>query len=764
MHAPCVRLLVFGVLAASLAFAGCGSGSDGADGTPGPQGPPGEPGAPGGSAVDVTTASPEYLETLALECVVTNVAIASPPVVTFTVTTSEGLPVVGLGTYFDPTARSAFFRFTLTKLVPGTAGGPNAWVAYVRDEDGEPTYDKGTSLVDNGDGSYVFTFVTDVATVEGVPYEPSLTHRVAGQIGASSAPFEPMNTWLDYVPAGGAVTEMRNIAVMDSCNECHDNLVFHGRRFEVEYCVQCHNPDLAQGEGDMAFMTHRIHAAGAFAILDDAIDYSEVTYPQDLANCRKCHNGADADTPQGDNWMNVPSIAACSGCHDELEPTHGGGGGGASCLGCHNDGVAPSIATAHLTANATPNNPDLLPGQFEMTYELVDATVDGSGVWTVNFKVLADGVALDLTNLPADFNARRPGMLLAYAMPQDGFDEPMDYNNMGMRGGQPLSVDLSNPPTVSGVSVGSLTYAGDVNTVVIDNATYLPPATATLRAAGLQGYFQQIIGMDTVSLHTPSAVVAVTGDDARREVVDNDSCAQCHEWFEGHGGNRVYDIAICTLCHLPNQTSSGRTINPSDNPVAGDLGTDILGYPEDAQNLKDMIHGIHAEGFRDRHFEHVRGPTRESYYDWSHITFPRGAETSNCMLCHQSGTYGLPLASGLLATTVRTTDEVDGDDAAPTYSNPGDPGFPFSTGGVEDAFQNVPNLTDWVNTPTASSCFYCHTSADAMAHMMQNGGLLSVPNDGPWTNRIQLGSTFESCAVCHGSGKTADVEVVHAGE
>jgi OmcA/MtrC family decaheme c-type cytochrome len=340
---------------------------------------------------------------------------------------------------------------------------------------------------------------------------------------------------------------------------------------------------------------------------------------------------------------------------------------------------------------------------------------------------------------------------------------------MGMRGGQPVSVTLSNPPTVSGVAVGSLTYAGEVNTVVIDNATYLPPASATLRAAGLQGYFQQIIGMDTVSLHTPSAVVAVTGDDARREVVDNDSCAQCHEWFEGHGGNRTFNMEICMFCHLPNQSSSGRTVvDPTARSLdealqdAIDDGTldssvdpdDPLTYPEDAQNLKDLVHGIHSSGFRTRSYQHVRGPTRQGYYDWSHVTFPRGASTANCALCHDGDTYQLPLAEGLLATTVRTTAVANGMDA----------GLEDEPPTVEDAFLDVPNLTDWINTPMSSSCFYCHTSESAMAHMMQNGGLLSDPSlplGSAYANRDQLGSTFETCDVCHGPGKTADVDVVH---
>ena len=58
-------------------------------------------------------------------------------------------------------------------------------------------------------------------------------------------------------------------------------------------------------------MTHKIHSADP-----DYLDgFGEVTYPQDLNNCRKCHNGADKATPQGDNWKNKPSREACGACH-----------------------------------------------------------------------------------------------------------------------------------------------------------------------------------------------------------------------------------------------------------------------------------------------------------------------------------------------------------------------------------------------------------------------------------------------------------------
>jgi len=749
-----LRFPTIGLLAAALTVAGC-EGDDGKDGPPGP---------PGGSLIDVNNVSDDFLAGLDVVSEITDVRINSAPEVDFTLETAAGIPIVGIVTFWEDSNR--YVRFTITKLVPGANGDPDTWVSYVLDG-GEPDYDTGASLVDHGDGSYTFTFVTDVAAVVGVDYEPDLTHRVAGQLGSSSIPLEPQNFFYDFVPDGSAITLTKNMAVMESCNECHDDLVFHGRRFLVEYCVNCHNPGLAEGEGAMSYMTHRIHAAGDFAVLDGGISYAEVTYPQDLLNCLKCHNVDDPETPDADNWMNVPNLDACFGCHE----THLGGpppDDNSGCAGCHNGTIAPTPFTAHITPNPTPNNPSLLEGQVEIVYELNDASVDaGTGDVTVNLRILSDGMPLDVANLPADLAGpgRYPGLLLAWALPQDGFDEPMDYNNIGERAAQALSLGLDG--FLAGGTTGTHSFdAGTgVNTFVITEAASQFPVGATLRAVGLQGYFQQDIGGDTVSLHTPSAVVEVTGDDARRMVVDSNKCANCHEWFEGHGGNRTFNMQICTLCHVPNLSSTGRTVlDPTergldvDLQAAIDAGTldpsvdpmDPLTYPEDAQNFKDMVHAIHASGARDRPYQHVRGPTRQGYYDWSEVTFPRGASTSNCSLCHDGDSYALPLMDGVLATTVRTTGEVDGLD--PTVAD------------AEAAFVGVPNDTDWVNTATSSACYYCHTSGSAMAHMEQNGGLVSnpeLPLGTLWTNRSMLGTTFESCAVCHGPGKTADLELVH---
>ena len=761
-----------------LCFAGCGGVT---------------PPIPTSDAIDLGTLSDAAIAELDVQSQITGVSIASPPVVQFTVATASGTPITGIGVFKEDDDR--YVRFTLTKLVPGTNGDPSVRVSYTRDttNDGStpPDYDTGSSLVDHGDGTYTFTFNTDATNVTGVPHEPTLSHRVAGQIGSRSVPLEAQNLFLDFVPAGSVVTETRDIVVMDSCNDCHDGLVFHGRRFKTEYCVNCHNPGLAEGEGDFKFMIHKIHSAQAFDVLglrDDrpAADFSEVTFPGDLRNCRKCHSGETASTPDGDNWKNVPNMVACGSCHPDVDfetgVNHGGGpqANNNMCATCHPaSGGLAGIEESHVTANATPNNPSLPDGAPEMAFGISDVTVDGGGFPMVTFTVTADGEVLDMNNLPggfvdADGDAFRwPSFLMAWAEPQDGIAAPADYNNLSADGAPAVSVGLGNL-----VDAGAVDCSSGTECVADFSATADAfPAGATMRAIAMQSYFRFDVDGDEAydeSLHTLSAVMGVTGDDVRREVVDPDKCGSCHEWLELHGGSRVIgrrldpetpkQAVVCAFCHNPGLSSSGRSIDPANaanrdgDPLTSDpssatvdLGTsDTASWPEDTNNLKDMIHGIHAAAVRTFDYEFVRGRNDGIYYNWAEVTFPAENGVSNCLLCHMEGTYELPLADNVLDTTVRTTgtdDGLDGNDFA----------------AVGTAREGVPGLTDWVSTPTASTCYMCHHNSEtAVAHMRQNGGIISTanPDEADYTQRQEV-DTVESCAVCHGSGKIADLNVVH---
>ncbi|MHC5112110.1 MAG: OmcA/MtrC family decaheme c-type cytochrome [Planctomycetota bacterium] len=738
-----------------------------------------------GEVLDLGALPDDFIAALDVQSEITAITIDSPPVLTFTVTTANGARITGIGALWEESNR--YVRFTLTKLLPGMDGDPSTWIAYTRDttNDGStpPDYDTGSSLVDHGDGSYTFTFNTDVDNVSGVSYEPTRTHRVAGQIGSRSEPLEAQNLVLDFVPDGSEVTETRNIAVMDSCNDCHDGLVFHGRRFVVEYCVNCHTPELAVGEGNFPSMIHKIHSAQAFDVLDDGIDYSEVTYPQDLANCSKCHSGDLEATVDGDNWKNVPSMDSCGSCHriSFVDPPpegltlHTGGtqSDNSACTLCH---PAASIEEYHTIENPTPNNPLMPDGVPAMAFSVEAAVVGGSRAPMVTFTVTADGEVLDMNDLPDGFvdgdgnSFRWPVFLMAWASEQDGI-MPADYNNLGRTAGQPMSLSLGDLVEAGAVDCSSTNCVADFS--VTDTRF---PAGAEMRAVALQGYFRFDADGDEsydYSLHTLSAVQPVSGDEVRREIVDSNKCGDCHEWFEGHGGNRVIGTSldpeapsqpnVCALCHVPSLSASARAIDPAaaadrdgdpetDDPSQATVAlgnSDTWTWPEDTNNLKDMIHGIHASAVRTTEYEFVRGRNDGIYYNWAEVTFPAENGVRNCLLCHLEGTYNLPLADNLLDTTVRITgtdDGLDGDDFVE----------------VGTARDGMPNATDWVNTPTASTCFMCHTSATAVVHIRQNGGIISIanPEEMDYTQR-QFATSVESCDVCHAVGRIADVSVAH---
>ena len=107
----------------------------------------------------------------------------------------------------------------------------------------------------NGDGTYSYTFAQALTDYAGGPdYDETKTHRLGVEIRTNRGGFMPENTPAnnapyDFVPAGGPPTFERLIVDNDTCNACHDNLEFHGEaRFDVEYCVTCHNPSSIDGD------------------------------------------------------------------------------------------------------------------------------------------------------------------------------------------------------------------------------------------------------------------------------------------------------------------------------------------------------------------------------------------------------------------------------------------------------------------------------------------------------------------------------------
>jgi OmcA/MtrC family decaheme c-type cytochrome len=364
----CRRVLGFSIVLVTLS--GCGGGGSGGD--------------------HGSTSQPGVSPTAQLNITIDSVTIASTPVVTFTVTNKDGAAYPGLS--------DSDLRFNIAKLTPGVDGDLSQWQDYIVSASGgamqgsqerlhQPPRDTDVwgNLIDHGDGTYTYTFATDLANApcpapcteaDGKPldlsYRPSLTHRVGIQQGNSALP--TANAVYDFVPAGGRVT-MREIVKSANCNECHVKITAHGTRFETRLCVTCHNPGswVKNADGttttvDFEVMIHKIHRSPEinneqFPHNDYAVgnhNFADVVFPQDTRNCTKCHDGSDPNsdryTPQGNNWQDFPSMEACGSCHDDIDFSQGIAGGhkggavtnNSECIACHEErGYAGSVAESH---------------------------------------------------------------------------------------------------------------------------------------------------------------------------------------------------------------------------------------------------------------------------------------------------------------------------------------------------------------------------------------------------------------------------------
>jgi OmcA/MtrC family decaheme c-type cytochrome len=761
------------------------TGATGATGDPGATGPTGPRGPSALEVFDVHAELPEVLQVSLVDFEIGNATRS--PIVTLRVTDGLGRGAVGLRG-----GSSGHFRFAIARLTPASNGDPSYWTNYIVSS-GRPTTERTGPLVDNRDGTYRYVFTATVAARPG--YDPNLTHRLTVQLSGTlsgetaqtpvgAAP--PVNFTHDFVPSGAPVTVEREIVDVANCNQCHGQLKVHGSRFETKYCVMCHNPQL--GQADLKVFIHRIHysanlpsvrAGRPYTLAGE--DYSDTTLPLEVKNCRKCHNGeptAPNPTTQGNNWREAPSREACGSCHDDIDwtaqpPATNAHFGGAQpdnrlCSLCHGGGSLAPVERMHLTDDATPNNPQVPFGLSNFSYELRSVRVDAQGHPIVAFRILRDTgagpQALDLsgTALPATpATTGGPSFLLAYALPQDGIAQPTEYNQAGRTAAQPLTVSLA---ALRAGTAGTVTATTGGFWLATFGGTNAFPPGAQLRAVALQGYFSENLANDApdrgaIARHAVSVVRPVAGDRVRRQVVDDAKCANCHEQLMGHGGNRVRTTAVCVVCHNPNLSSSGRGANASllqdqangvGNPSAeareaaidtlARFGTNPLLYPEASNNFKDLIHGLHGARSRSNNFTFVRdrGNSGTYSYDWSEVTYPN--IDGNCLSCHAPGTYGVELGAGVLPTTDRVT-----------TGNPGE-----VRADVLGARASVPNLTDLVTSPQAASCLGCHDSPLAVAHMGQTGAAVRIPRS-LWNPA----GVVETCALCHGPGRLADVATMH---
>ncbi len=739
-----MRMTPWGAVAAVLLLlGGCEDGDRGAAGAPGPPGPPGI--GVSGSAT-------------ALSFALDGITIASPPVVDFTLTNEDGVRFVGLA--------QGQVRFTLAKLVPGTNGAPSSWQNYINrtETKGAGAWGAGGTaiqgnsesngtLVNNLDGTYRYTFATDVTAVTtplAVSWQPTLTHRLGVQISGGDLPVT--NATYDWRPSDGATTGLtaRDIVQTASCNECHGKLAEHGGgRIETKYCVTCHNPGTTDANSgntvDFKVMIHKIHrgehlpsveAGGQYVIWgnsDSEHDFSDVVFPQDIRNCAKCHDVADAATPQAGNWESQPSRAACGACHDDVNFATGENHTAnnvpepddSQCTVCHSDtGFPGSVASTHaLPEKVAGTNFKLniisvansAPGQFPViTYEVTNPNnanaryniMAADPAWTNgSVSILLGWNTGDHTNL-GNGSSSTPASAITL-------------------NGRAASTGNNAAPTANADGTFTVT---SLRAVPAAGVTGSGVAGMTGRAAGdLNGDGDFTDTDDRIPIKSVVKYFAITdaAPVARRSVVDIvNQCDDCHDQLTLHGESRTDEPQLCVICHNPRNTDIARRPKNGDGTV--NVAATVDGLKEQSIDFKRMIHGIHSAAKRENAF--VIYGFGSSVNDFSGVRFPGVLE--NCRTCHKPNTFTLPLASTVLASSV---------DTGNILTNPGY---------VAD------QTDDKVTTPTSAVCSMCHDTGVARTHMEQNGAQFSILV----TN---VNNSAETCEVCHGPGRLADVAEVH---
>ena len=376
------------VAAAALLLHGCG-GSDGSAGPAGPAGPSGPPGPSGANVVNLSTLTPDQFAATEFNATITGVTIASPPVVNFKVADQNGTAIAGLGLATKAATatvpRYQNIAFSIAKLVPGAAGsaansGPSKWVSYVvttvptttaAATGTRPSTDSNGTLVDNGDGTYKYTFFRDITQVKAqvaamtftgankaadlgdLTYDPNAVHRVALQISGNvpgtgtntkdevqvvpAVPLaKPNNAIFDFIPATGkalAATDPGQRLVVDklSCNECHGKLggipgtesaSFHGgSRYDPRFCVTCHTDQRKFGQTNVV-STNNVFPAGSQTMVADGVTIGD--FPVLI---HRVHKG-ELLVKQGYNFAGVllnetkfpQDIRNCTKCHDSTAP------------------------------------------------------------------------------------------------------------------------------------------------------------------------------------------------------------------------------------------------------------------------------------------------------------------------------------------------------------------------------------------------------------------------------------------------------------
>ncbi len=587
----------------------------------------------------------------------------------FKLTDPRGLPLDREGIVTPGTVATSFILATIPN-------GGTQYQAYTTRVQTSPrtgkantqaSADTGGSYTKVADGEYIYQFGTKLPASA----DRSATHSI-GIYGSRNLSEFDLGTQYDddvynFVPAGGNVTNVRDIIRTETCNKCHDPLALHGgSRRTMELCNLCHttrtfstpdNLDPDTGNTiDMTTMIHKIHAgeelpsvkAGQpYQIVGNANsmhDYSEIVFPSlGARNCTACH-GQDS-AAQKDNWLTKPSRQACGACHDDVNFATGKG---------HVD--LPQLSDNQCSNCHVP--------QGELDF---DASIKGAHM-VPKLSGMLPGAVATITNVTNGAAGERPTVTFTL---KDKSGAPLEAKGMTT-----LRAYWAGPTTDY-----AMYRQEDARTATCDaqgTCTYtftspIPAESKGTFAIYMEGYREITMLPGTARAVTqrdafvnPIRYFSVDGSAAvnRRVVVTQEKCNACHGALALHGDQRN-NVQGCVVCHNPNENDRSRR-------PAGQM-------PAQTVDFKVMIHRIHT-GHELQHEYTVYG-FGGTAYDFTHVGYP--GDRRNCSACHVNNSQQLTSKPGLLPT--------------------------------QDARQAIP-----VIQPEAAACTSCHSSIAAKSHALAN--------------------------------------------
>lgn len=509
-----------------------------------------------------------------------------------------------------------------------------------------------------------------------------------------------------------------------------------------------------------------------------------------LAACGSCHDYVDFKGTATATCTDPPAKDSTTGLPIACKHVGGPQTDDTKCAGCHS---ATNIADKHVpVVPPDPKNAWLVTGGSNNTHagympagnyvpkgaavisydvKSVDA-VDDAAIAPdkrpqITFKLKKNGTdvvfqtyaAGSVTELMQGF-VGSPSVYFAFSVPQDGLTETADFNAS-------VSGYIKNiwNGTATGTGAGTLTGPDASGYYTIKLTGVKIPATAKILTGGL-GYTYSLASTPPLTqidlpaypyntdgkkqggliMTAPNVWKTATGATARRAIVENKRCNDCHGFLgvapSYHAGQRN-DGPTCSFCHTPNRASSGWS--------AGS---------------RYFIHALHAGRKRETAFVwHATAPGK----GFGEVEFP--GPLNNCKACHAPGTYDFTASASASAmanipmTTVATgkynndplvnssyytlspyvvADNVKDYGAGPSYASAT---ATFTQGAG----------TNLVISPVTTVCIACHDSSIAVDHMKANGGRFYDTR----ANALAAGAAKEQCALCHGPGKVAAVGVVH---